>query len=48
MFLWLGVMTYDPENIEMVKVIVWPITMFGLGAFGIDSYSKQLQPKLNS
>lgn len=34
LFLWLGYLTHDPVNIEMVKVLVWPIFTFNLFAFG--------------
>ena len=47
MFLWLGVLSHDPENLEMVKVLVWPVAVFGGGAFGLDATSKQLQSKFN-
>ena len=34
MFLWLGFLSYDVNNLEMVKVLVWPISTFGLFAYG--------------
>lgn len=34
LFIWLGYLTYEPANIEMVKVLVWPIFTFNLFAFG--------------
>lgn len=48
MFLWIGVLSYDTSNLEMVKVLVWPVAAFGAGAFGLDAMSKQLQPKFRS
>lgn len=46
LFLWLGYLTHDPTNIEMVKVLVWPIFTFNLFAFGfkqgaVDEWSKK-------
>ncbi len=34
MFLWLGFLSYDINNQEMVETLIWPISTFGLFAFG--------------
>lgn len=47
MLLWIGWLSYDPSNLEMVKVLVWPVSIFALGAYGLDATSKQLQPIIN-
>lgn len=44
MFIWIGVLSHDIDNLEMVKVLVWPVAVFGIGAFGLDATAKQLQP----
>lgn len=31
------------DNLEMVKVLVWPVFTFAAAAFGLDSYAKQVQ-----
>lgn len=38
----LGVVVFS-GNIEMVKVLVWPVFAFAMAAFGMDSYAKQVQ-----
>ena len=38
----LGVVVYF-DNLEMVKVLVWPVFTFAAAAFGLDSYAKQVQ-----
>lgn len=43
LLLGLGYVVYQ-ENIEMVKVLVWPVVTFAGAAFGLDVYSK-LQSK---
>lgn len=48
MFFWVGVLSYDIDNLEMVKVLVWPVAAFGAGAFGLDAMSKQLQSNFRS
>lgn len=35
-------------DIEMVKILVWPIFTFGLAAFGLDSYAKQIKDTIGS
>ena len=34
MFLWLGFLSYDNANQEMVETLIWPVSTFGLFAFG--------------
>lgn len=34
-------------DIAMVKVLVWPVFAFGMGAFGLDGYAKQIQDQTN-
>lgn len=43
----LGFVVYSGD-IEMVKALIWPVTMFTLGAFGMDSYAKQINPRASS
>lgn len=40
----LGYVVYTGD-VEMVKVIVWPIFAFVFGAFGMDSYAKQIKTR---
>jgi hypothetical protein len=42
LILGLGAVVYV-GNLEMVKVLVWPIFTFAAAAFGLDSYAKQVQ-----
>lgn len=42
LFFWVGYLSHDIGNLEMVKVLVWPVAIFGAGAYGLDSASKQL------
>jgi hypothetical protein len=35
-------------NIEMAGVIVWPIFAYGMAAFGMDGYAKQIQNNTGS
>lgn len=32
-------------DVEMVKVIVWPVFAFALGAYGLDGYAKQIMKR---
>lgn len=42
LFLALGVLVYNDKT-EMVELLVWPVTVFAVGAFGLDATAKQLQ-----
>lgn len=43
LLLGLGYVVYT-ENVELVKILVWPVVAFAGAAFGLDVYSK-LQSK---
>jgi hypothetical protein len=43
----LGAVVYV-NNLEMVKVLVWPVFTFAAAAFGLDSYAKQVQNSAGS
>jgi len=36
------------DDIEMVKVLVWPVFTFAAAAFGLDSYAKQVKDRAGS
>ncbi len=35
-------------DVEMVKALIWPVFAFVMGAFGMDSYAKQVKDKSGS
>lgn len=43
----LGYVVYI-DDIEMVKVLVWPVFSFAAAAFGLDSYAKQVKNSVGS
>lgn len=47
LFIGLGWVVFTGD-IEMVKVLVWPVFTFALGAFGLDSYAKQIKDTAGS